>query len=88
MYTPREARFATRSQIISILKKAREKREEEERRRRWAELSATKIWQDFNILVQIGEKATAEQSEQGPFAKKKYIYLHCFAYSNTVPELS
>ena len=70
MYTPREARFATKSEIVSILKKAREKREEEERRRRWAEFSATKICQHFNKLVQIGEKATAERSEQGPFAKK------------------
>ena len=41
MYTPREARFATKSEIVSILKNAREKREEEERRRRWAEISAT-----------------------------------------------
>ena len=37
MYTPREARFATRSEIVSILKNAREEREEEERRRRWTE---------------------------------------------------
>ena len=70
MYTPREARFARRSEIVSILKKAREEREEEERRRRWAEFSATKICQHFNKLVQIGEKATAERSEQGPSAKK------------------
>ena len=70
MYTPSEARFATKSEIVSILKKAREEREEEERRRRWAEFSATKICQHFNKLVQIGEKATAERSEQGPFAKK------------------
>ena len=29
-----------------------------------------KICQHFNKLVQIGEKATAERSEQGPSAKK------------------
>ena len=29
MYTPREARFATRSEIVSILKNARKEREEE-----------------------------------------------------------
>ena len=73
MYTPSEARFATKSEIVSILKNAREKREEEERRRRWAEFSATKICQHFNKLVQIGEKATAERSEQGPFANKLYL---------------
>ena len=85
MYTPREARFATRSEIVLIVKKAREEREEEERRKRWSEFSATKICQHFNQLVQIGEKATAERSEQGPFANK--LYLPSFAYSNTVPEL-
>ena len=88
MYTPSEARFATKSEIVSILKNAREKREEEERRRRWAEFFSYNFCQPFKKLVQIGEKATAERSEQGPFAKKNYIYLHCFAYSNTVPELS
>ena len=70
MYTPREARFATRSEIVLIVKKAREEREEEERRKRWSEFSATKICQHFNQLVQIGEKATAERSEQGPCANK------------------
>ena len=87
MYTPREARFATRSEIVSILKNAREKREEEERRRRWAEFSATKI---VNILTNWFRLVRKQQQNEVSkvHLQKNYIYLHCFAYSNTVPELS
>ena len=77
VYTPREARFATKSEIVSILKNAREKREEEERRRRWAEFFSYNFCQPFKKLVQIGEKATAERSEQGPCAKLYLSSLFC-----------
>ena len=75
MYTPREARFATRSDIVSILKNAREEREEEERRRRWAEFSATKFVNILTDVFRLVRKQQQNDVSKVPL-QTNYIYLH------------